>query len=187
MKIRHILAFGLLIGSLIAANNHDSTLYSTNTGTVNFFSHTDIEDIEGENHKVKAAFDAKSGKIQFSLLVKDFEFEKSLMEEHFNENYMESTKYPRATFSGTIDQIEKIDLSKDGQYSSPVSGKLKIKDVVQEITALGTFTVKNGVVNGKSEIVVHPEDYHIKIPKVVRNKISNDIVVSMDVDFKHKH
>ena len=187
MKIQHLLVFGFLATSLIAAISHDSTLYSSNTGTVNFFSHTDVEDIKGENHKVKAAFDAKSGKIQFSLLVKDFEFEKSLMQEHFNENYMKSTKYPRATFNGTIDQVENINLSQDGVYKSPVSGKLKIKDVVKEITTEGTFTVKNGVVNGKSMIVVNPEDYNIKIPKVVRNKISNDIEVSMDVDFRHKH
>ncbi len=186
MKTRYILILLLAFFS-IAATHHDGGLYSTNTANIHFFSHTDVEDIEADNHKAKAAFDAKSGKIQFSLLIKDFKFEKALMQEHFNENYMESTKYPRATFSGQIEDIEDIELNTDGTYSSTISGKLTIKDVTKEISTSGTFKVQGEEVNGKASFIVNPEDYNINIPRIVSKKISREIKVSIDANFAHNH
>lgn len=186
MNMKIILAFTSFF-LLSAFVQHDSSIYSTNTANINFFSHTDVEDIAAENHKVKAAFDAKSGKIQFSLLVKDFAFEKALMQEHFNENYMESDEYPKATFNGTIDQIDKVKVGTDGTYKSTVTGKLSMKGVTKTVTSPAVFVVANGVVNATTDFIVKPEDYNIKIPRVVRSKIAKEIKVSVDADFKHKH
>ena len=186
MKTRYLLILLLAFFS-IAATQHNGGIYSTNTANIHFFSHTDVEDIEADNHKAKAAFDAKSGKVQFSVLIKDFKFEKALMQEHFNENYMESTTFPRATFNGTIDQVENINFNKDGSYTSTISGKLTIKDVTKDISTTGTFKVSGETVNGKAKFIVNPEDYNIKIPRVVSSKISREIEVSIDADFSHSH
>ncbi len=187
MKKIYIRCLGLILIGVFGFINHSGGIYSSNTGNINFFSHTSVEDISADNHKVKSAFDATSGKIQFSLLIKDFEFKKALMQEHFNENYLESTKFPKAKFNGNISNVSAIDFSKNGKYSSPVSGKLTIKDVSKTVNTIATFTVNGGVVNGKASFKVNPEDYNIEIPKLVVNKISKDIKISIDVDFRHKH
>lgn len=187
MKNLSIILGVVALFAFSAFTYHAGGVYKTNTGNISFFSHTAVEDIQAENHKVKTAFDASSGKIQFSVLIKDFEFEKALMQEHFNENYMESTKFPKAAFSGTIADVESINFSKNGEYASMVTGNLTIKGVSKEVSTKSTFTVNNGVVNGKSVFVINPEDYNIEIPKVVSNKISREIEVTVDADYKHAH
>jgi len=183
MKNIFILSLAALLFSF---THHSGGIYSSNTGNIHFFSHTPVEDIEATNHKVKSAFDSKSGKLQFSVLIKDFEFEKALMQEHFNENYMMSTKYPKATFNGTIDNISGVNFEKAGTYTSPITGKLTIKDVTKTVTTTATFKVSS-VVNGKAVFKLNPEDYNIKIPNVVSKKISREIKITVDVDYKHKH
>ena len=91
MNKTSILFAAIITFGLMAFTNHSGGINKTNTGNINFFSHTPVEDITADNHKVKTAFDAETGKLQFSVLIKDFEFPKALMQEHFNENYMEST------------------------------------------------------------------------------------------------
>ncbi|MFB1012433.1 MAG: YceI family protein, partial [Bacteroidia bacterium] len=118
MKKITILTLAVLGLGLVAFTNHGGGIYKTNTGNINFFSHTSLEDITADNHKVKTAFDATSGKIQFSALIKDFEFPKALMQEHFNENYMESTKFPKSTFSGTIENMAAVKTTVDSIYTS---------------------------------------------------------------------
>jgi polyisoprenoid-binding protein YceI len=187
MNKKYIYILALPILSLLAFTNHGGGIWKSNTGNINFFSHTSVEDIEADNHKVKTAFDANTGKLQFSALIKDFEFEKALMQEHFNENYMESTKFPKATFDGTIMNIGAIKFDKDGTYTSDITGKLTIKDVTKDISTKATFVVEGEKVNAKSVFQINPEDYNIKIPKVVSSKISRDIKVSIDVDYAHQH
>jgi polyisoprenoid-binding protein YceI len=173
--------------ALFAFTNHGGGVYKTNTGNISFFSHTNVEDISAINHKVKTAFDASSGKIQFSVLVKDFEFAKALMQEHFNENYMESTKFPKATFNGMIENVEAIDFSTNGNYTANVMGELTIKGVTKEVSTTSTFKVNNGTVNGMTKFILNPEDYNIEIPKVVSNKISREIEITVDADYTHSH
>ena len=182
MKNTFILILGFLAG--IYGFTHAGDTYKTNSGNIHFFSHTDIEDIEANNHKVKSAFETQNGVIQFSVVVKDFEFEKALMQEHFNENYMESNQYPRAKFDGKIMDLGAIKFSKDGSYSSKVKGKLTIKDVTREIETTATFKVTGDNVNGKATFIINPEDYNIEIPKVVSDKISREIKITVDSDYK---
>ncbi|HBN03385.1 MAG TPA: YceI family protein [Bacteroidetes bacterium] len=180
-----ILFAAIVTLGFMAFTNHSGGVYKTNTGNINFFSHTAVEDIAADNHKVKTAFDAKTGKLQFSVLIKDFEFPKALMQEHFNENYMESTTYPKSTFTGTIDKMSAVNLAKDGTYKSTISGKLTMKDVTKDVSTIATFVVKGGVVNAKASFTINPTDYHIAIPKTVAPKISNEIKISVDADYTH--
>lgn len=187
MKIIKVITLAFAMLAAFAFKTHEGGIYKTNTGDISFFSHTSVEDIKADNHKVKSAFSADNGKIQFSVLVKDFEFEKALMQEHFNENYMESTKFPKSTFNGTIDSLSKINFAKNGTYKSPVSGKLTIKDVTKSVSTMGTFVVNGDKVNAKADFIINPEDYNIDIPKVVSEKISRSIKVSVDIDYLHSH
>ena len=171
----------------LALTQHSGGVYKTNTGNISFFSHTPVEDIAAENHKVKTAFSSANGKLQFSVLIKDFEFEKALMQEHFNENYMESTKYPKATFNGIIENINTIKTTTQGIYAAKVSGKLTMKNVTKQVSTTATFTVKKDIVNAKAVFNVNPADYNVKIPKTVINKISDNIKISIDADYAHQH
>jgi len=109
------------------------------------------------------------------------------MQEHFNENYMESTTFPKSTFSGMIENVAAIKTGENGIYKSTVSGKLTIKDVTKDVSTEGTFTVKDGVVNAKTTFVINPTDYNIEIPKSVAGKISKEIKITVDADYRHAH
>ena len=76
--------------------------FFTKTGSISFFSKTPLEDIEAHNRSVTCVLDSKTGNVQFAVLMKGFEFKKALMQEHFNEDYIESDKYPKAEFKGQI-------------------------------------------------------------------------------------
>lgn len=158
--------------------------YFTRTGHVNFFSSTPMEDIKADNHKATSIMDAATGDIEFSMLIMAFEFDKALMQEHFNENYMESEKFPKATFKGKITNMDKIDLTKDGTYPATVSGKMTIHGVTKDAAANGTFTVKDGKIVASSAFNIKPEDYNIAIPSVVKEKIAKEIKVTVDSTYE---
>jgi len=160
--------------------------YLTRSGEISFFSSTSMEDIEAHNKTVTAIFDSQSGAIQFSVTIKSFHFEKALMEEHFNENYMESDDFPKATFKGKIENVADIDFSKKGTYTANITGMLTIHGVTKEIKTTATFTVNGDEVLGESKIMVNPEDYGIEIPGVVREKIAKELEVSLKMNFKEK-
>ena len=100
--------------------------YVTKTGHIKFYSETPIETIEAHNHAVNSALNPESGEFVFKVLIKSFEFEKALMQEHFNENYVESDKFPNATFKGKVLNMENIDLNVDGEQAVDVAGELTI-------------------------------------------------------------
>jgi hypothetical protein len=158
--------------------------YMTRTGHITFFSATPVENIEANNHKVTSVFDATSGSIEFAALVKAFEFEKALMQEHFNENYMESNTFPKATFKGKLSGVGEADLKKAGTYPVTVSGDLTIHGVSKPVSTQGTMTVDAaGTVKATSEFIVKPEDHDIKIPGVVRKNIAETIKVTVKLDY----
>ena len=153
--------------------------YFTKTGYIGFFSKTAMEDIKADNNKVSTVLDAATGQVEFSALVKAFAFEKALMEEHFNENYMESSTFPKATFKGKVENMSAINLKKDGSYASKVSGELTIHGVTKTITSDATFDVKGDMITAQTKFFVNPEDYQIEIPEVVKDKISKNIEVTV--------
>jgi hypothetical protein len=157
-----------------------SQLYMTRTGFVGFYSRTSLEDIRAENNQAYAIIDAGKKNIAFSLLMKGFVFPKALMQEHFNENYVESDKYPKATFSGTFsgDPI----LTKDGVYQVKIKGNLSLHNVTKPVETPATMEVKNGRILGTAEFKVKPEDFNISIPSIVRDKIEKEMKINVKID-----
>lgn len=155
--------------------------YFTKSGKASFYSSTPAEDIEATNKSVTSVLDTKTGKIEFSMLIKSFEFEKALMEEHFNENYMESEKYPKSTFKGEITNMADIDLTKDGSYTAKVEGKLTIHNVTKDIKETATFTVKDGKISAKCDFKVKLKDYGIEDPSMIGKKIAEEVTVKISV------
>ena len=153
--------------------------YMSRTGRVSFFSATPVENIEAINNEAACALNPATGELQFIVPVKSFKFEKELMQEHFNENYMESSKYPKAEFKGKVVNPGAVNLGKDGTYNVQAAGKLTIHGVTRDITIPGTLTVKNGTVSTDSKFTVRCGDYGIKIPSVVASKIAEEIKVTV--------
>ena len=171
----------LLAAVVFAANTAFAQgKYMTRTGKVSFYSHTPVEDIKADNDQVNAVFDASAGAVAYTVLIKSFKFEKALMQEHFNENYMESDKYPKATFTGRIKDMSAVNLTKDGEYKVEVEGSLTMKDKTNPVTVPGTLTVKDGNITTKTKFNVKPADYNIEIPAVVKEKIAQEIEVTVD-------
>jgi polyisoprenoid-binding protein YceI len=152
-------------------------------GHIRFYSHTPMEDIEGHNKQVVSILDPATGDLAFSLLVKSFEFKVALMQEHFNENYMESDKYPKSSFKGKINNNASINYQKDGTYQADVTGELTMHNVARSVSTRATVDVKGGIVTGKAEFVIKPSDYGISIPAVVENKIAREVQVTVDVTY----
>jgi polyisoprenoid-binding protein YceI len=124
--------------------------------------------------------DSKTGVIQFSVLMRGFEFRKALMQEHFNENYVESDKYPRSEFRGQIVNNSAVDYSKDGVYEVKVKGKLTIHGVTREIENDGKITIKGGKPHAASTLVISLSDYKINIPGIHRDNINNTVTITID-------
>ncbi|MGN6400165.1 MAG: YceI family protein [Flavisolibacter sp.] len=154
--------------------------YFTKTGKIEFSSRASMEDIDAKNKTVAAILDTKTGALQFSALMKGFEFPKALMQEHFNENYVESDKYPKAEFKGSVTNNANIDYTKDGTYTAQVSGQLTIHGVTKNINTTGSFKVDGGKIDANAVFNVLVSDYKIKIPSIVKDKVSNTIKVTVD-------
>lgn len=160
-------------------------IYKSEDAMLSFFSSAPIEDIKAESKKGVSAvnFDTKS--IYFRVAIRSFEFPKSLMQEHFNENYLESGKYPFAEFKGNIQG--KVDLTKDGVYPVTVQGDLTIHGVTKNYLVNGDFKVERGIITGKSTFPVKLVDHHIKIPSIVIKNIAEIVDVSVAVSYHAAH
>jgi hypothetical protein len=155
--------------------------YVTKTGFIRFYSDSPLEKIEGLNRTVNAALDAGTGDFVFRVLMKSFVFEKALMQEHFNENYVESDKFPNSTFLGKVTNIKEVNFSKDGIYPVTIDGKLTIHGETRQVSEKGTFEIKEGRVSGKAKFNIPLADYKITIPGAVTDNISKIIEITVDV------
>lgn len=153
--------------------------YYTKTGSISFFSRTPLEDIDAHNRSVTCVLDTKTGNVQFSVLMKGFEFKKALMQEHFNEDYIESDKYPRAEFRGQIINNANIDFSKEGVQQAKVKGQLTIHGQTNEVETDGTVSAKNGKIFISSEFPVTVADYKISIAAFAREKVAKTVNVKV--------
>ncbi len=177
MKINLYLLSCLLLCSFTSA----AQKYITKNGHIRFYSDSPLEKIEAHNRQVNSALDASNGNFVFKVLMKSFEFEKALMQEHFNENYVESDKYPDATFIGKVLNFKDINFGKDGLYNANIQGKLTMHGISKEISEKGTFEVKQRKLTGKSKFNVVLADFKISIPGTVVNNISKSIEITVDV------
>lgn len=155
----------------------------TKNGAISFFSKAPVENISAVNNQVMSTLALPVGDLQFSVLINTFHFKKSQMEEHFNENYMETDKFPKATFKGKINDLSKINLTADGSYPVQVTGEITIHGVTKAITIPGTISVKSGIITATSTFRVKPADYKIRIPSIVKNNIAEVIDVTVSCTY----
>ncbi|MDP1621622.1 MAG: YceI family protein [Bacteroidales bacterium] len=167
--------------ALLSTISADAQKFITKTGYIKFYSDAPLEKIEAHNRQVNSALDFTTGGFVFKVLMKSFEFEKALMQEHFNENYVDSDKFPSATFVGTVTNIKDVNLSQDGIYDINVDGKLTMHGVTREIHEKGTFEVKQEKLLGKAKFNLVVADYKITIPGNVGNNISNTVEVTVEI------
>jgi hypothetical protein len=169
-------------GILMTLNSFSQAkVYSTKSATIKFFSNTPLEKIEGVNSQVVAKL-AENGQIGFMLLNKGFKFDNSLLEDHYNENYMESSKFPKVDFKGNITNIATVNFAKDGIYPVTVKGSLTIHGVTKEITEVGTIEVKAGKVSAKSVFKIKVKDFGIK-GEYIGDKIANEVETTVICKF----
>lgn len=154
--------------------------YITKNANIRFYSDAPAEKIEAINNQVNCALDASTGDLVFKVLMQSFQFEKALMQEHFNENYVESPKFPNATFMGKIEGINTIDFSKNGKYEVVVNGNLTMHGVTKPVSEKGTLEVVNGKVNANSKFIIAIADYDIKVPSAVVGKISEKVEITVN-------
>jgi len=168
----------LLLSTLTDAQDR----WFTKSGRIRFDATTQgsPEEVAGNHSTVVCVLDTKTGALQFSALVKGFQFKAALMEEHFNENYMESAKFPKAEFRGTVIDNASVNYGKDGAYKVRVKGNLTIHGVTKEVTTDGQIVVGGGKVAAKSTFNVALAHHAIEIPKLVADKLATVAKVSVD-------
>lgn len=171
-----VLALGIQLGY--------AQKFMTQNGTISFYSKAPMEDIEAVNNQVSAVLDAENGAIASSLLMKAFMFEKALMQEHFNEKYVESEKFPKSTFKGNIENYASLKLSSTPVKIS-VKGQLTIHGVTKEVVAEGTLAkTADDQLKATFNFNVALADFNIKIPGAVKENIAENIQINVNFNFK---
>ena len=140
-------------------------IYMTKTGKISFNSRAKSpEKVEADNNEVSSVFNTQSGDMVFAVLVKSFHFVSALMEEHFNENYVESNKYPKSTFKGKVVNLSAVNFLKDGVYPVNVEGDLTFHGVTRQVKPTGSLTVKGGKIVAVSKFQMNLKEFNVRIP-----------------------
>ena len=171
----------LLVWLGVVAISAQAQRYVLSEGVITFFSEATLENIKAENKHTTSAFDVTTGEIAFAVPNNQFQFEKKLMQQHFNEKYMESEKYPRSTFSG---KVEGFDTSKTGKQQVRATGKMFIHGVTQSVEIPGVLEVSTQGVSMKSTFMIKLADYKIKIPQILWQNIAEQVEVTVDLVYK---
>jgi hypothetical protein len=177
--LKKFFILGLLVASVGAFGQGK---FIAKNAFISFYSSTPLEDILGESNEAVTILNSDNGEIVFQAIMTTFHFKRALMEEHFNENYMESSKYPKAKFSGKIEGFNK------GMLKAPVAnikiiGQLNVHGVEKTITVPGTLGLVDGKLVATSKFKVTPEDYGIAIPSLVRDKIGKEMEVTVKANY----
>jgi hypothetical protein len=152
-------------------------------GTASFFSEAPLEDIDATNNKVLGAIDLEKGTLAVSMLIRGFHFDKSLMEEHFNENYLESEKFPKCTFKGVINNFSDLDFSTSGSFEAIVEGEIELHGVKKPLNITVKFTVSDKKLVAATVFNLSVADFDIEIPKLVFKKIAEVVEVKALFNF----
>jgi polyisoprenoid-binding protein YceI len=162
----------------LAATTTFAQRYMVQKSRVSFFSDAVLEDITAHNTRVAGLLDLATSEFAFSVPIREFQFRKSLMKEHFNEKYMESEKYPKGTFTGTLSGFSE---NKDGQQQVTAKGKLTIHGVSREVEIPGTIEKGNSKFSITAKFMVRLKDYDIAIPQLLWQNIAEEVEVSVDL------
>lgn len=179
MKVKSIL---LLLAAIVPAYRAGAQdIYVCRHATITFFSSAPIEDISAKTEKAVSAINMKSGAVYFKVPIRSFVFPKSLMQEHFNTDYLESDKYPFAEFKGNILNFSAP--AADGSYPVTVQGSLTIHGVSKDYKEPGTLIVKNGKVTALTDFKIHIADHHITIPELLFKNIAEVVDVKVNATY----
>ncbi len=176
--MKHIIILAWLVAALPNALLGQKKLIKE--GTATFYSSAPLEDIEAHNNKISSILDMSNGNIAFSIAISGFVFEKALMQEHFNEKYLESHLFPTATFSGTLQQFDADNPSR----TTSAKGKLTIHGVTKKVEVPGTVVVTDGILIINASFFVDLEDYKIKKPKMLWQNIADSIKVTINAQYE---
>lgn len=158
--------------------------YIDRSGKVSFFSAAPLENIEAHNPAAMSIIDTQTGEIVVSVLMKSFRFEKALMQEHFNEKYVESDKYPKASFKGHITNLNAISLTRNGTCDLQVEGEMTIHGITQNLLTIAKATVSNGAIEVTTKFPLKVKDFNIDIPTLLRDNIAETVEVTAVFHFK---
>ena len=161
---------------LLHLNGFSQKRFSSEKSNITFFSEGVIEEIKASNTRVTSILDLQSGEVAYLLSPKDFQFEKKLMQVHFNEKYMESEKFPRSTFKG---KIEGLDPSNTTLQQVKAVGQLSIHGVTRDVNIPGTLQIECNTVTLRAKFMVKLVDYNIKVPQIVWQNIAQQVEVNV--------
>jgi hypothetical protein len=180
MKYILMILYCLFVTLPVTAQN----IYTSKNAAVSFFSGTVMEDIEGKSNTASSVLDLKSGNIIFRVANTSFQFKKKLMQEHFNENYIESDKYQFSVFKGKLVQVP--DLSKDGNYNLSAEGSLDLHGVIKSYQTKVELIVNKGIISARSVFKVRIADHQIKVPSMVFKNIAEFVEVRVSAVYQPK-
>ena len=166
MKKRGLFIVGLAMLMTVSAYSRTGGKLVSSKSHIKFYSHTAMEDIEANNFTSVSTINTETGGVAFSVPMQGFEFEKSMMQKHFNqENFLDTKAHPKSKLVGKITNIDEIDFSKDGEYEAIIEGELTIKGKTNPINENGTITVKGNNVGVESKFNVTLADYGVSFLK----------------------
>lgn len=156
----------------------NAQLYTAKPGSTNisFFSAAPLEDIEAVNKSAIIVLNAAQNDFQMKVRIETFTFKNALMKEHFNENYMESEKYPECVFRGKIN--ETVDYTKDGETKVTVTGKMEMHGVTKDVTIPGTITKSGNDLKLNAKFKIKIAEYNIKVPSMYVKNIAEEVEVT---------
>tara|TARA_R100000935_G_scaffold2632_4_gene7058 strand:+ start:6302 stop:6805 length:504 start_codon:yes stop_codon:yes gene_type:complete len=156
-------------------------LYQTTSAELEFYSEAPIEDIKAASNKGISVINLETGAIAFQVKINTFQFEKALMQEHFNENYMESEKFPKASFKG---KMQNVDISSNREQVIIIKGTLTLHGVTKEVEIPANFQLNNNQIKLNTTFVVACKDHNIKIPKLLWQNIAETIQVQLNANYQ---
>lgn len=184
MKKINIYTFILLLFLKMTTFAQQTSSFIAKDADIAFFSKAPLEDIEAKSSLALSAMNISTGDIIFRVKNTSFQFDKKLMQEHFNENYMESEKYPITEFKGKVEGAQK--LTKDGSYTLNVSGTLQTHGVAKPYTTMVVFLVKDHIIKASANFQLKLADHKISIPSIVGKKIAEVVKVSVNALYKQQ-
>ncbi|MEP7109017.1 MAG: YceI family protein [Ferruginibacter sp.] len=178
--MKHLKGIVIVAMLLSVIKSQAQEKWFTRNGKITFFSETPAENIDANNNEVFSLLDPFKNEIAFQVLSTGFKFKRALMQEHFNENYMESTKFPKASFRGTIADPSKVNFNKEGTYVVAINGSLSIHGVTNKLSIPATIRVANRKIIGETKFDISLADYNIKIPSLVSKQVSETVTISVN-------
>jgi polyisoprenoid-binding protein YceI len=170
----------LIVFALLFSLGGNSQIYTAkaNATSISFYSEAPLENIEAVNKSASIVLKTTTSEIQMSVSIQNFKFKNALMEEHFNENYMETVKYPKCVFKGKIN--EAIDYNKEGENKVTVTGKMELHGVTKDVTMDGTLTKMGTELKLYSKFKIKVADYNIKVPSMYVKNIAETVDVTFN-------